>query len=190
MSKCECQSRGVVPLSLIRGHCEGHTKTFPANPTNAWLCQDCLWEILMDSQWSVGWKRRASFLFQDVTSRYWEARDRRGDIKEASQYQEIMTSGTAALSSMCIKCSHSNDISDMREKDLPDFLKQANKRWKEKYLPSSEHDQFGNLICKDCAVIYEKKFIQQIRPIDLPLHINDEWLTEKGREFYLNRIKG
>lgn len=47
----------------------------------------------------------------------------------------------------------------------------------------------GICFCGECAGDAESAYVKRIPFVDLPLHINREWMTERGRRAYLDRFK-
>ena len=152
-------SPGNIPVSLIMEHCKGHTRTLNKIPENGKICFDCLFEILLDSQWSVGWKKRAFFIYGDIGQRYWDTSSK----TEQKGLQEVYTAGISALSCMCIKCSKDNDNEDSSKEDASGFLKKLNQKYLDKYVPKEAQTDFDNLICKKCATSTKQKRLKKNR---------------------------
>jgi hypothetical protein len=175
---------GADLYNVLTKHCAGHTGVGVARV----MCEDCLFEYFMDSQWSIGWGKRADFLYSTLAGLYALTKDGLTSAKSSATVTAF-TAGTAALVSMCIKCNGSSSIEVMKA-DMPEWLLKINEDYLSQYVPKKEHNKFDNLLCEKCIVKHETVVVRAIPKNDLPLHITDEWFTEKAKSLFEKRLRG
>jgi len=167
-------------IEVLSKHCGSHTKTTIA-PI---ICSGCLFEYLMDSQWSTGWLGRTDFLYNVIMKMYHT--DNLSPARKKA-LRSVYKLGTSALSEMCIKCNINSDF-DLERKAMPSWLLKANDDLLSQYVPRKYYKDYGNALCGKCAREYEMAFIKAIPKEDLPLHINDKWLF-KAEALFDKRLK-
>jgi hypothetical protein len=162
LSGFPCKSPGTISLGLIWEHCHGKTHLLDDLSKEGFVCEDDCYEILLDSQWDIGWKKRAEFLFDEIGNQYNDPPNIRGWKKLQKSIGIIYSCGISALGSMCPKCWGTNTDSEFcsrKLKDLPESLRKLNQKYLDRFVPDKELHRgfFGNLICKNCAKDSENK---------------------------------
>lgn len=175
-SLCKQNFDHTVPVGLIWTECKRHTRTMDDLNLRSHVCIDCLTEILMDSQWEVGWEKRSHFIYRDILPVIAEMNDDR----DKKILNAIVSAGGSSLSDMCIICGKDNAL--LLSGDETDLLKNLNAKYKEKYIPEMEREAFGNLICERCIAKREVSMIRRMTLEKLPLHINKGFISEKGKK--------
>jgi len=171
-----CGALAHVPVNLIWSHCFGHTDLLCDMIGNEWLCDECLYEILVDSQWSVGWAKRSEFLF--------------GGHKDKMVRGLIYDTGIQALSSMCVECDNVIEVEyDRKFQVFPKFVEDANRSYFDKYIPKAPHP-VKNQLCGKCLAGVERDYIKNLDDSKLPLLLDQEWLTSEARLFFEKRLMG
>ena len=143
------------------------------------ICNSCLFEYFLDSQWDVGWSKRAYTLYNVIAGL---------TARKTALRKHLISLGTAALSVMCIKCND-NMFFNLDRRSIPSWLLKANEDYLSQYVPKRYHKEYGNLLCEKCASKYEIAFVWSIPKDDLPLHITDEWLFNPSSLLYEKRLK-
>ena len=182
------KNTGIVPVSILKSHCyDNDCKNSRVDnlKRNSYICEDCCFEILMDIQWDIGWGAQAEFLYYDISTLYWS-----NIGKKQKGISTIYSIGTAALSSMCIKCNEVNEL-ELNSKDIPEYLKRINLKYLNKYaVPEENIKDFGNLICDKCAEKYEKRLVEKMSVENLLLFNTKKFIFPKSLELYENRLRG
>jgi hypothetical protein len=173
---------GLIHRAMILGnnlfealstHGKGHTRLL-ITPI---ICEDCLFEYLHDSQWSIGWPKRAHFLYIVIA----------GMDHLNKAIKSTYTLGLDALSVMCIKCGNTNTDHFIFREEMPAWLLKANNDLLSQYIPKKRHKNYDNLFCEECTYKYEKAFVRSIPKDDLPLYVNEKWLFNET--LYEKRLK-
>jgi hypothetical protein len=189
---CVQKSPGLIHRAMILGdnlfealstHGKGHTRLL-ITPI---ICEDCLFEYLHDSQWSIGWPKRAHLIYVIIASMY-HLDGLTPAEKKAVRWAYSM--GTSALSTMCLNCGDTNTDHEIIRNEMPTWLFKANEDLLLQYLvPKINHEDYDNLLCEKCTCKYEKAFVRSIPKDDLPLHVTDKWLFNPTSLLFEKRLK-
>jgi len=195
--KCCRDGDATIPAKLIRDHVSGHTNLLV--PRITILCELCLGEIMLDSQWSRGFKGRVDWLNDFFYS---------NDTTDPS-IEQVLTAGFSALANMCPGCNGINmDEEEWREtlcdeKNWNGFLNIRSNKGRFPHI-SREHqkivsliasqseyakDFFGWLYCPSCTQKLELAEVDRFSSKEL-VSYRGLWLTESGREYFQSRVRG
>jgi len=180
---CEV-SDGIILEKTIFKFISEHIKSHTNMLITSTICFDCLFELFEDSQWSMGWKKMAHFLYIDIATMY-HSRMYSPPTKKA--LSSIYSAGTSALASMCIACDQANTSFGTQKKGW--LLEANNDLLIQCGVPTANHKDFDNLICEKCTYKYEKDIIKAIPKKDLPLHVTDKWFTKKAALLFEKKLK-
>lgn len=150
-----CNEPGVVPVDMLMEHCKGATKLLEDLSEQDFICEQDCGEIMLDSQWDVGWKDRVNFLSDEITSQYYDPVPGREGKMRRKAALIIYNAGITALSGMCPICNHCNEGSKyagVRLRDLPEALRKINEKYFKRY-PAEFLKDFGNVVCPKCAKV-------------------------------------
>lgn len=193
--KCCQMADADIPAKLIRDHVSGHTKLLKPQVTT--ICQSCLCEIMLDSQWSIGFKNRIAWLNEFFYN---------NDITDPA-IEQILTAGFSALADMCPVCNGMNGdgaewIKVLCEsKNWEGFLnlksnrgrfphiERAHKKVTDLVAPQSEYadkDFYGWLYCPKCTQKLELSEVDQFSRQDI-ISYQGLWLTKAGRDYFEKR---
>jgi hypothetical protein len=177
--RIDCSGDFSRVIDLV-DHCFGYTKLLTKKP--GYLCDHCTFEVILDSQWGIGWEARAKFLFNDITHHC----DNAADEEEKASAFKIYSAGISALALMCICCSSDIEAGGVPEEHMSHF----NKKFFEKYrVPEKFYDSYPLLLCSKCERKEEKKIIKATPLMELPLHINTKWAWESSAAYFEKRLK-
>lgn len=185
--KCSSCKHGRDPLYsylLLVGHIKESDTAIAKNlDRSSFLCKNCLFEALLDSQWSIGWGNRYAFLEEiSKLSKVPEL----GFIRVAAT--KIFSNGINALGEMCIGCdSNINSLILMgKQRHVIQFQKSI---LDEYHVKHSLRKHFGLLLCEECLSSRECDFLSKLPRNDLPLYINGMF-TKKGQQNLEKLLKG